>query len=182
MPAPPKLNQAVIDRYCEALSIGATYEMAASYANVSYSSTNKWRQRGGDIALQLSSLEDDPKAYAAEWRKLDKLDKLKLKFFQKVEETKRTLGMEMLQIIYAAAMGDPAWAEKVLKWKFGDDFRDHRGSSGVEVGVSTSGSKDEDITIRIVYVDEQDRPLIVESQDADKDGENAASASRAERD
>ena len=44
MPARPKLTPDVQKRICDAIAIGATYDLAAKYGGVTYETLNQWRK------------------------------------------------------------------------------------------------------------------------------------------
>jgi hypothetical protein len=46
MGRPTKLTPKTQERICQALRVGATYELAAQYGGISYEAFNLWRRRG----------------------------------------------------------------------------------------------------------------------------------------
>jgi hypothetical protein len=46
MARPTKLTPKTQERICQALRVGATYELAAQYGGISYDAFNIWRKRG----------------------------------------------------------------------------------------------------------------------------------------
>lgn len=44
MARPTKLTKATIELVCEAIELGATYELAAKYAGISYQTFNEWHK------------------------------------------------------------------------------------------------------------------------------------------
>lgn len=83
MARPTKYTPDVVERICEAISMGATYELAAGYGGISYDTFNDWRQSKSQFSdlvkeaegkaavgwlKKIESAADDGAWQAAAWK------------------------------------------------------------------------------------------------------------------
>jgi hypothetical protein len=111
---PTKLTGTVEKKICDALSIGATRELAAGYAGVSYSTMMEWLKQGRDERESINKgnpprNDDKTKAF--------------LHFSDKVEEADNLACIGWLQVISGAAEKDPNWARWMLEIHRPKDYR-----------------------------------------------------------
>lgn len=59
MARPNKYAPAVVEKICEAIRMGATYELAANYAGVSYTTFNDWHKNKPEFLQALNLAEGD---------------------------------------------------------------------------------------------------------------------------
>ncbi|MCA9912394.1 MAG: hypothetical protein KC496_03560 [Anaerolineae bacterium] len=182
---PTKLTEETTERVAEAISIGATYKTAARYADISYDSLKDWRKIGEEIYNQheaaLAEWDATPPRDKKGLRKpkLSANDERYVNFFIAVEEAKHTLAVECLQTIYNAARGDAVWAERMLQYKFPEDFP--RGGVGMNVGIGVGGAPamaagGEDksqLTIHIQYINPDDTVRQITESDDNLVGKSA---------
>lgn len=57
MARPTKYTPDAVDRICEAIRLGATYELAAGYGGVTYETFNTWRQEKPEFSAQVKAAE-----------------------------------------------------------------------------------------------------------------------------
>jgi len=110
-----KLSNKVIEEICAAISIGADYKMAYTYARVSEGAFYLWKRVG---EAEKERLDNDPEAKPSG----DRYTKLCLKLLQSIEEAQADAGIGWLNVIDNAATVDPAWAKYMLEQKFPDSF------------------------------------------------------------
>lgn len=132
-----KLTDAVTEKICDAIGIGATVEIACAYAAVSTDCYYKWiREAKGAI----KRLEENPDA------DLTDSERKYIKFYNKVERVKSYAAIGWLQVIDSAAVNDPNWAKFMLKVRYPGDFDEvHRSdvtSGGEKIKVVAIGGLD----------------------------------------
>lgn len=74
MARPTKLTKAVQKRICDAIKQGATYELAAKYAGITYETLNNWRKAGeeaqeGEFFQFFQAIEEAEGMAAVKWLK-----------------------------------------------------------------------------------------------------------------
>ena len=113
MGRPTKISKAVTDRVIEAIKSGATYELAAQYAGISYSTFNNWMLKG----------EEGHKDF--------------LQFLQQVKEAEGKAAITWLQMIDTAAAESwqaAAWKlERRYPQSYGKQVVEHQGKDGGEI-------------------------------------------------
>ncbi len=108
-----KLTKGTRDKICDALSIGATRELASRYARVSYRSMIYWLAAGRE---ERESIEAGNPPDPAKRRYL--------LFLHAVEDAEADAGISWLSVVDKAAQTDPNWAWRMLKQRFPDGFSD----------------------------------------------------------
>lgn len=101
---PSKLTKTVQENICDALSIGCTLEIAATYGGVSYSTLNNWRKLGIDAQTRRESGND-----------ISSEDKKYLKFLQAIDGAINAASIRYVEVIDNAAAIDPKWAAYMLE-------------------------------------------------------------------
>jgi hypothetical protein len=149
---PTKLTPKTRDRFVEAISIGATLKMAASYAGIHYHSANAWLNRGSELAELIQTAE--VAAAQGDYTLVDQIaltkeDKAKLDFYEAVEAATQQLGIECLQTMYSASRQDANWALRILQLKFPEMFPNRQAGRGLQVQtqVNPDGSVTTDIRV-----------------------------------
>jgi hypothetical protein len=127
MGRPTKLTKKVRDKVVQALEIGATLEIAALSAGITYQTFNNWRKAGEGIAERLMADSRLKK------QDLAPQDKQLFQFFEAVEKAIADSAMLFLAPIFAAAVNDPRWAAWMLERRFPYDY-------GVRVGERVQSS------------------------------------------
>jgi transposase len=155
---PSKLTEARQKEIVTAIQAGATYEIAATYAGISYVTFNNWMQQGRTEyeRLEKATAEYDEKTMflpAAERKQFPMPEPLPekhayLDFFNAVSEANAVAAVGWLQVIDTRAQQDPAWAAWMLQHRYP---RDYAGRS-VEVGAS-GGENSNEVIVRITYAD-----------------------------
>ena len=131
------LTDGVIDKICEARSIGATYEIAAAYAKVSEPSLMGWIRIGEELQKRIEAGE--------EFIQTEHEANI-LIFLRKIAIAENTDDMNLLSVIDKAAAADPSWAEKRLRWKHRKDFN-------LPVSVEHSGEDGGPIVHEVIFTD-----------------------------
>lgn len=108
MSRPTKLNKETQAKICQAIQLGATYELAAQYGGVSYECFNKWRKRAeAELKRRLSpGVKPGTKKWDAE--------ELYVQFFQAIKDAEGKAVVGWLAKIEKAA-NDGNWA--AAAWK-----------------------------------------------------------------
>ncbi len=127
MARPSKLSEPVVNRLCEAIRKGATYERACDYAGISYSTFNGWIQQ-------------------AETAKSGQF----LKFLEAIRTAEGEAAKRWLDIIDAAALNDGNW--KAAAWMLSRRYPKDYGTSVQQV----TGDDGAPLTIKIEYADVSD--------------------------
>lgn len=109
---PSGLTKQVSDAYCDAISIGATKEMAAANAGVSYAVTRKWLRRGEEAI-----------ALAAKGEPVPRSERKYVKFVEVAEAARLEAGLRWVDVVNKAANFEPTWAMRMLQTNFPDDFK-----------------------------------------------------------
>lgn len=149
-----KLTDEVMNDIVAALSIGATEQIAAGHAHVSWSSFNVWMKLGRKTEELLQS---NPKV------ELDDRQKLYHKLVKLVEQARAEAGVKWLQVVNSAANKDPQWASWMLSRKFPDAF----GTTRQQV----VGADGKEVVFRVVYGDPgDDSATDVKAEDDDGSG------------
>jgi transposase-like protein len=122
----PILTDTVIDKICEAYSIGATYKICAAYAGVSEASLSGWLRQARELqeSLENGSLKES---------ELSDYQKQLLKFLKKFTAAEANDAMNLLQVIDQAASKDPVWAEKRLMRRYPDMIIANRAENKISV-------------------------------------------------
>ncbi len=131
-----KLTEAVIDDIASAISIGATEEMAAGYARISWMSLHRWLDAG---EAELKRLAADPTAVP------DPDMALFCKLCKVIEQSRADAGIKWLQVVDSAANKDPQWAAWMLGKKFPEAFGTNR--------QQLVGADGKEVVFRVVYGD-----------------------------
>jgi len=130
-----KLTDSTIRDLEAAISIGATIDIACAYAGVSDASYYSWMRQGREA---LEKLEEDPDAV------LSKNEQTYLKFLDAMEKAHAYTAVSWLQVVSDATISDPAWAMRMLKIRYPDDFREVEAR---ELDVTSGGEKVKGYTI-----------------------------------
>lgn len=106
-----KLTKQVIEDFCGALSIGATYRAACANADIVFQTFRNWQIAGEAAQKKLSDgLELSPD------------DKKCIEFLESVEEAENIALLNWQQTIDKSARLDPAWAWKMLQVRAPNDY------------------------------------------------------------
>ncbi len=124
------LTRKVIEKVCDALSIGATYSIAARYAGFSEAAIYKWLKIGRD------EIERREKGEAP-----DKDKNIYVEFVEQVESAHADYGISLLQIVEKFLPNDPNLAIRMLEKR----FPEYRQSTNVDV---TSGGEPLKIVVK----------------------------------
>lgn len=95
MPRPTSLTPDTQARVVEAIKQGATYELAAKFAGISYDTFNNWRKRGRAELERLQNPNTKPRDKEARY----------VQFFEAVEKAEGDATVHWLAIIQKAAFG-----------------------------------------------------------------------------
>jgi len=109
----PILTDTVIEKICEAYSIGATYKICAAYAGVSEASLSGWLRQARELQEKLENGQLKESELTSHQKQL-------LKFLRKFTAAEANDAMNLLQVIDQAAARDPVWAEKRLLRRYPD--------------------------------------------------------------
>ena len=105
---PLKVSRRRTEAFCEAISIGCTEEMAAAYARIGQDTAIEWlkrgkaeieRRRGGELPQGKEQLFVD--------------------FSEAVEQARLEAGIR-----WQAANNGPAWAMRMLRYRFAKDYKE----------------------------------------------------------
>ncbi|MCP4083217.1 MAG: hypothetical protein GY743_23595 [Planctomycetaceae bacterium] len=123
-----KLTKKTTELICDAISIGAAYEIAAGYGGVSGSCFFKWMNRG---RKESERLDADPDACP------NPDERRYLQFFHKVYEANNLAAISWLNVINNSAAVDPVWARWLLEKRFAEHYGQAKGANityNVDVG------------------------------------------------
>ncbi len=123
---PLKVTKRRTDAFCEAISIGSTNEMAAAYARIDPDTALNWLKRGED---EINRRAKNEAPQESEQPFVD--------FFGAVRQARLEAGIRWQQVVDAAASKDPNWAYRMLRVRFGADYREP--AQPVEVGGRDGG-------------------------------------------
>lgn len=141
-----KLTKKTTEAICDAISIGATYEIAAGYGRVSQRVFYYWMDRG---RKELERLETNPKALP------DPDERKYMQFLQKVYEANNDAAISWLNVINNSAAVDPVWARYLLEQRFPKDYGQKGQKAAVSYNVDVSKLSDEQL-VRIAQGEEPD--------------------------
>lgn len=168
---PLKLTPKIIETICNALEIGASYDIAARHAQVSYVTFNNWRNSARlileTVEKRLEAGEDGDSVIQS----LNDEQQLYLEFLYAIEEAVAKLGIESLRTIYTASTQDASWAAWLLQRRFPTEYG-NRASDQIGVSVSSKGGgESNDTIIRVQYIkgDYTPPPLNAGTVDSDED-------------
>lgn len=129
---PTKLTAKVIEVICGAVELGASYEIAAAQAGVSYPSVRNWLNNGADARAKL---EDEELPHVRKYTKahkdipqderppcLTEGERLQLEFLEAVEQAASTAALVWLKTIDDAATVDPQWAAWMLRNRYPREY------------------------------------------------------------
>jgi hypothetical protein len=106
-----RLTDAVIDKVCNARSIGASLTICGQHVGVVVATIHDWRARGRAEQDCIDAGETpDPDAA------------IYLKFHQRFEESETNAALTWLQVIDKAASIDPSWARWQLRVRYPEDY------------------------------------------------------------
>jgi hypothetical protein len=111
MGRPLKINKKVIEEISSAISIGASYDIAARYARVSYPTFQNWQRLGKKARTDQES-----------GIRLSPTEKLYLMFLTEIETAEGEAGIRWVDVINKSARIDPQWAAWMLTRHFPDGF------------------------------------------------------------
>ncbi len=144
---PSKLTKERIEDICSALDIGASLEIAANYAGVSYNTYLNWHKRGKAAIERLGALLDEREKIMAERSKrqatarkdgiefdepLPKTpkytaeEKLFVEFFEETQAANAHAKIGWLQVIDNAANVDPVWSAWQLAHRDPEEYGSQR--------------------------------------------------------
>ena len=141
-----KLTKKTIEAICDAISIGATYEIAAGYGRISERLFYMWMDRG---RKESERLEGDKDAVP------DKNERKYLQFFQDVCNANHDAAITWLNVISNSAAVDPNWSRYLLEQRFPRHYGQKGKSAAVTYNVDVSKLTDEQL-IRIAQGEEPD--------------------------
>lgn len=110
---PYKMTPETVENYCAAISIGATLEMAAAYADVHPTTPRQWLKWA-----------DEAQEKETRGERLTAIDRRTVAFKDAVLRAKAEAGMKWQQVVNAAAEEDPAWAWRMLQIRFPEEYRE----------------------------------------------------------
>lgn len=155
-----------------ALQAGATLEIAANYAGVTYNTLHNWRERGRAEFERIEALEllgDDAEKPPAADYKPSRNEKKYFLFFKAINEATAVAAVGWLQVIDTVAAQSPEWAAWQLARRYPKEFGSQRAVPAVSVqtgetppGEEPTGNTGTEVVIRIQYVDHIDTPSRVE--------------------
>jgi transposase len=136
---PTKLTPERQRKIIQALSVGATYDLASKFAGISYMSFNNWRQRGeAEIKRREGNVKPDTKQWIKEQPFVD--------FFYAVKEAEGAAAVKWLAKIEAAA--NEQW--QAAAWKLERRYPGEYGRTRVE----HSGPNNGPIEYKFTYPDD----------------------------
>lgn len=141
-----KLTKKTTEAICDAISIGATYEIAAGYARITQRTFYNWMERG---RKESERLETNSEAEA------NPDERKYLQFFHKVFEANTDAAISWLNVISNTAAVDPVWARYLLEQRFPKDYGQKGQKAAVSYNVDVSKLTDEQL-IRIAQGEEPD--------------------------
>ena len=134
---PLKLTDTVIRKYCEARSIGASMEVAALYiGGTTKQSISQWLRVA---RAERDRLEADPEAVP------DPDKEIYLRLLRKAEEADAGAAITWLQVVDKAAQTDAAWALRMLRLRFPEDYTDETRLKTQSVTIDVSGLSNEQL-------------------------------------
>jgi hypothetical protein len=150
-----KLTDDITKIFTDALSIGASRDMAARYAGVSYMSIYIWLKRG-EAAHKKNSIVEKEQVF--------------INLFKEVEKAEAEAVIGWQQVVSKAAEKDPVWAMKMLQ------LRDKQNYSPAPTVLEHSGPGGGPIEVLDIERVRDARWAAVQQQllDAVKDTENKA--------
>ena len=131
-----KLTKKTTEQICNAISIGATYEIAAGYGGVSQRVFYLWLERGRKEAERL---ETDPEAQP------DPAERKYMQFLHKVYEANNDAAISWLNVINNSAAVDPVWARYLLEQRFPKDYGQKGKGATVTYNVDVAKLTDEQL-------------------------------------
>lgn len=108
--------------FTDAISIGATYTLAARYAKVSPEAVEKWLREGRREVERRENGEGEIKA-----------NEVYVGFLRAVQEAEADAGITWQTTVNNAAKVDPAWAYKMLRLRFGKGYMENDVTTNIQV-------------------------------------------------
>lgn len=155
------LTERTTEDLCAALGIGATIEIACSYAGVSTDCYYLWMRKAKEV---LELLAEDPQA------ELSTNQVKYLKFYNKIDKTQSYAAIGWLQVIERSATTDPNWARFMLKVRYPEGYSE---TTRQALDVTTGG---EPLTFRVIYDDDVKRDFAKAPQRAIGDNTDSGEA------
>lgn len=125
MGRPIKLTKKRQEAFCDAVSIGSTNEMAAAYARIDPDTANNWLNRGKSEIERRAKGETEQEG-----------ETCFVEFFGAVRQARLEAGLRWQGVVDKAANTDPNFALRMLRIRFGDDYRE---VNQVELGAPGGG-------------------------------------------
>jgi len=127
------LTDEVIDKFSDAIYLGATKTLAADYAGVSLSSVMKWQELGEQEQERTNSGQKPRKEFAKY-----------LQFLQKMKQSQADLGIELLQEIQEARQKKDvgsSWRMLTAKYRefSAQQSIEHTGANGEPIKIINVG-------------------------------------------
>ena len=113
---PTKLTPAVQDRILQAVNVGATYELAAQYGGVAYSTFNNWMARG------RAEIERRESPRVAEGSKQWDTEQLYVEFVEALKGAEGNAAIKWLALIDKAAVDTWQAAAWKLERRYPEDY------------------------------------------------------------
>jgi transposase len=128
MGRPTKLTPETQARVCDALRLGATYELAAQYGGIAYNTFNEWRKRGESELDRMAKARKNTDARPSECPFVE--------FYEATKDAESTAAIGWLAKIEKAA-SDGAW--QAAAWKLERRYPNDYGRTVVQTEHSGPG-------------------------------------------
>lgn len=137
-----KLTKKTTEAICDAITIGATYEIAAVWGGVTPRTFYYWMERGRKESDRLEQLEIDKPDEAHK----SAPDEAKFfQFFHKVFQSNVEAGVGWLNVISNSAAVDPVWARYLLEQRFPKDYGQKHQKAQISYNVDVAKLTDEQL-------------------------------------
>ena len=136
---PTKLNDKTKKKIAQAIQLGATYELAAKYAGITYNTLNEWRKRGESEAERRDKgAKEGTKQWVSETPFFD--------LYEAIKEAEGLAAFNWLAQIEKAAM-DGAW--QAAAWKLERRYIEQYGRQRIEHTGADGGAIETKATVTI---------------------------------
>lgn len=152
------MTEDVVSKIMNAIEIGASHELAAAHAGISYATFQNWLRQGRDVRMKEDA--DLP---------LSPTETGYLNFLRQLEASGAKAGMSWQEVVDRAARTDPIYAMTML----GKRFSGYRDSSSVNLNFSIDLSKHNLTEFQLNYI--ASGQMTNDQAQRIADGENPAS-------
>lgn len=150
-----KMTPDAIKRIADALSMGATYELAARYAGMVPRTIVKWKTRGEDVRWEL---EQNPR------KRLNAADLIALDLVNAMAEAESRAAMRWLAAIERAAEDPRNWT--AAAWKLERRWPEFYGRRAVEISGRNGDAVQSETTVNVKQQIEVAKGSVLASKDA----------------